>query len=153
MNRTREQILVDLNKAAHGPFGLRSLAMTLRKSSALILELREDGITWEQITELLSETGHSASSETVRRTFTRIRSSSASAQRSAPVTPEADTELMVKVFAEPPPSAVLTRAGVTERATGPPSRSGPLPGTQYDPGLKAGESLLDALKKLKEIDK
>lgn len=154
MNNTREQILVDLTKAAHGPLGRRSLAMTLRKAHALLLALREDGITWQQIADLLSETGHHANSETIRRTFTRIKSASGRPQQSAPASPAHDAGQAIKDNAASSPARIAAQTSIAERATGPPGPdfSVPSTSTQNGPGLEAGAWMLDALQKLKEID-
>lgn len=153
MNRTLEHILADLAAAAHGPLGRRSLAMTLRKAQALLLELREDGIGWQQLAELLAQTGHHASGETIRRTFTRITSAKKGKPQLAAATTHAG--LTVKDIPASSPDQIPAEARLAGWATGPP---GAPPSASFTPpsshaGSDAGASLLDALDKIRELNR
>lgn len=153
MNRTREQILVDLTAAAQGPLGLRSLAMTLRKAKALLVELREDGIGWQQLAELLAQTGHHASGETIRRTFTRITSAKKGQPKLAAATEDAG--LTVKDMPAASPDQIRAETRLAGWATGPP---GAPTSTSFTPpsshaGSDVGASLLDALDKIRELNR
>lgn len=153
MNRTREQILADLTAAAHGPLGRRSLAMTLRKAHTLLIELREDGIGWQQLAQLLAETGHHASGETIRRTFTRITSAKKGDPQLAAATVHAGPT--VKDITASSPHQIQSETRIAMRATGPP---GARPSASFTPpsnhpGSGAGASLLDALDKIRELNR
>lgn len=153
MNRTREQILADLKAAAHGPLGRRSLATTLRKAQALLIELREDGIGWQQLAQLLAQTGHHASGETIRRTFTRIKTAKKGRPHLGSATAHAG--LTAKDITASAPDQLLTKTRIAERATGPPDA--PPPASFAPPsshaGSDVGASLLDALNELKELNR
>lgn len=151
MNRTREDIIEELVRAANGPLGPRSLADTIRKSKALLMMLLSERIKWRQIAALYAETGHNASAETIRRTFNRIKAE----DKGVPQAVLAPFKGDVGNRRDTPSAEPLRQNSNSLMATGPPvpPTSSPFNTTQGDRAVNTGASLLDDLKKLKELDK
>lgn len=151
MDRTRQDIIEELVRAANGPLGPRSLTETIRKSKGLLRMLLEERIKWRQIAALYAEAGQNASDETIRRTFRRIKAEDEKALQSVPAPSRGDAGNR----SDRPRPEVLRQDSNFSMATGPPllPKSSPFNTTRGDRAVNTGASLLDDLKKLKELEK
>lgn len=151
MNRTRDDILTELRQAVQGPLGPRSLAAAIRKGLKLVLELRADSVSWEQIARLFSEAGLPTSAESIRRTVRRQTEPRMRPGRSP--APPAQSEPLLSATGEGPRHEAAGAAELepVPQATGPPA---PAPTSPSPAGraLSAGGALLHQMKKLKDLD-
>jgi hypothetical protein len=154
MSRTRDDIVTQLRQAVHGPLGRRSLAAAIRKGLDLVLELRADSVSWEQIAQLLGEVDLTASAESIRRTVRReTERRTRPGPSPAPTTAQADPRPPVPAEGPGHGAAAAAELEPLPQATGPPAPA-PTSRLPRPPGTKAlfaGGALLDQMKKLKEL--